>query len=495
MSRFYLLHNGCTRTESVERPETSARLSEWRPLLNKASCISILASAICASCLQAQVRLAPQNPRTSSDRSSSLKLRSMHLRGDVSEVLENGFALYGIQVVLVSAVHSTSGPLKIDADDADLATAGNLLGAMTHCFFVPLNSHLILAVPDNKENRSKFERQTTETLIVPNLALTNPQELSSLGQLLTGVFGVTKPSVDGDRVALHTSPELLYQISNTLRSLFRPEPQVLLEVKTYLISRTHDKNLGVQLPQGITVFNVYTEAESLISSNSSIVQELIEEGLVSAGDTLGIAELLIADGYAGSSVLGSSSLYFGGGDTATGVQFDSVTANASLSVSSVKEIQEGKLHLADGQSGTFRVGQRYPVLTATTSATGSTSSSSTTPSIQYEDLGLTLEAKPHVLAGREVLVHLHETIRSLAGTSLNDIPILDNEEISTDLTMPDGVTTVLVSDLSRTESLATQGIADSIPTNDSRDLDESQLVITITPIATRDALSMDSTKR
>ena len=481
-------------TESVERTETAARLWEWRLLLKKASCIAILASSLLASCSQAQVSHDSQNPQASPDGSGSSKLRSLHLYGDAAEVLEKGFGLYGIQVVLVSAIHPTSGSLKIDANDANLAMAGSLLGAMTHCFFVPMSSNLILAVPDNKENRLKFERLATETLVVPNMRLTNPQELSSLWQLLTGVFDVAKPSVDGDRVVWHSSPELLYQVSDTLRSLYRPEPQVLLEIKTYLISRTHDKNLGVELPQSVTIFNVYTEAESLISSNSSIVQELIQAGLVSSGDTLGIAELLIADGYGGSSVLGSSSLYFGGGKTATGVQFSSVSANASLSISSIKEIENGKLHLADDQSGTFRVGERYPVLTATTSATSSTSNSSTTPSIQYEDLGLTLEAKPHVLAGREVLVHLHETIRSLAGTSLNDIPILDNEEILSDLTIPDGVTTVLVSDLSRTESLAMQGIFDSVPMNDSRDLTESQLVITITPIVTRDAISIGSAK-
>jgi acetyl-CoA carboxylase beta subunit len=47
------------------------------------------------------------------------------------------------------------------------------------------------------------------------------------------------------------------------------------------------------------------------------------------------------------------------------------------------------------------------------------------------------------------------------------------------------VTTVLVSNLNRSETLATQGVVDAITTDSSRDMTESQLVITITPVVTR----------
>ena len=107
------------------------------------------------------------------------------------------------------------------------------------------------------------------------------------------------------------------------------------------------------------------------------------------------------------------------------------------------------------------------------------------PSFQYVDLGLTLEARPHIVSGNEVLLHLHESIRSLHGSSLNNIPILDSQEFSSDLTVPAGVTSVMVSNLSRTETLATQGILSSINTNSSHNEDDSELVITVTPVVTR----------
>jgi len=369
-------------------------------------------------------------------------------------------------------------------EDVDLNTTGRILSALTHTFFVPISAHSILVVTDNKEHRDHFQNLTTETIDLPNLSGLSTEERNSLQALLTNVFGIANPTFHRSSITVRSSPELLLQAKDTLSNLYRPEAQVLLQIKAYTVTRTHNRNLGITLPPQVKIFNIATEAESLISSNASVVQELIQAGLVTAGDTLGIAEALIAGGYAGSSVLGSSSVYFGGGTTAFGVQFDSVDANASLSVSSVQELQEVSLHLADGQSGVFRVGQQYPVITTTTSAV-STSTPSVIPSFQYVDLGLTSEARPHIVSGNEVLLHLHESIRSLHGSSLNSIPILDSQEFSSDLTVPAGVTSVMVSNLSRTETLATQGILSSINTNFSRDEDDSELVITVTPVVTR----------
>jgi len=436
----------------------------------------VLAWLQCASC---PVTLGAM---TATDANGPSKVQSLHRKGWPSDVLKAVFALYGIEVVEVSPLPASLGEVTVDFDDADIEMAASMIGELTHRFFVPFDAHLVLAVPDDKANRTRFEQPRTETILVPNMLSTSTEDRGSLNGLLLGVFGDVKSTINGNNVTVRASPQECYQIRKLLSGLYRPRAQVVLDVKAYLISRTHDRDMGIKLPQKIVIFNIATEAETLITSNSAVVEELISAGLVSAGDTLGIAELLVADGYAGNSVLGSSSVYFGGGKTATGLQFDSANVNASLSASTVRELQDAKLQLSDGQVGAFRVGQRYPVVTATSTAVGS---NYTTPIIQYEDLGLTLEAKPHVLAGQEVLVHLHETFRALNGVSLNNIPIIDNREISTDLTVPEGVTTVLVSNLSRTETLETEDLLGVVPSNASRDQVGSQLVITVTPTLTR----------
>jgi len=449
---------------------------------------SLLAALLVSSALfvssQMEAVVWAQTALAAASNPGKSKVRSLHLEGSVRDVLRQALALYGVEAVLVADEGFASRQMRVDADDADLASAGVLLRALTHCSLVPLDAHLVLAMPEKAGDVSKSDRLTTATISTTNL-MANSQQSKATNELLSTVFGNVKASFHGDEIVMQASPEIVAQARSVLAALDRPQAQIMLDVKAYTISRTHDRDLGVALPKSVTVFNILSAAESLISSNSTIVQEMISAGLVSSGDTLEIALLLIEGGYGGSSVLGSSSLYFGGGYTYTGIQFDSVKANASLSESTVRELQEAHLQLADGEKGKFRVGERYPVLTATTSALGSTSSGSTTPSIQYEDLGLTLEASAHLEADDEVLVHLHETIRSLAGSSLNDIPILDNQEVATDLTVAAGMTTVLISNLSKSETRATQKFLGLIPMDSSRDTTDSQLLITITPVVTR----------
>ena len=61
----------------------------------------------------------------------------------------------------------------------------------------------------------------------------------------------------------------------------------------------------MQLPQTTSVFNVPSEVNSVISSNSSLVQQIIQSGLASAGDYAAIAAILIASGEVTSSILSS----------------------------------------------------------------------------------------------------------------------------------------------------------------------------------------------
>jgi general secretion pathway protein D len=355
---------------------------------------------------------------------------------------------------------------------------------MTHCFFVPLTPRVVLAVPDDVEHRRDYEHFATETIDVPNIDGNNPQEQAEVTGLLSAIFGVTGTTMHGSTVTVRARRRDLVQIEYTLSHLFLPKPQVVMEVKTYLVSIGRNRNVGVQTPQQITVFNVDSEAENLINSNASVVQQLIDSGTVSAGNTLGIAEALITGGYAGNSVLSSPFVTFGGGETLFGVQTGAASANLSLTSTYSQQLQEVTLQLLNDQKGSMKIGERYPVMTSSTVNLGS-SASTATPAIQYEDLGITLEAQPHIAANGEVLLHLHEVVRSLDGAVINSIPVLDNQEFVADLSVPAGATTVVVSNLSSTDARTIQGLAALLPTNGARNRQNAELVITLTPVLTR----------
>jgi len=116
-------------------------------------------------------------------------------------------------------------------------------------------------------------------------------------------------------------------------------------------------------------------------------------------------------------------------------------------------------------------------------------STATVPQVQYEDLGITLKTKPAVLRSGLVRLSIDMKIESLTGTSLNNIPVLTSSNYVSDITVAEGQTVVMLSDMSNTESAAISGLpglgelpgfqqtlSDTMKTTDS-----SELIMLITP--------------
>ncbi|WP_187143352.1 hypothetical protein [Terriglobus albidus] len=408
--------------------------------------------------------------------------RSFHLEGDAKAILKQVLHVYGVDVVWAHPSIPPQRSIRFDLEGADLSTAGYVLGIMTNSFFVPINKHLALVVANTPENRSAFSRKSVAIIPVNNVV--DRKESEVISRLASTVFELPGASLHDGLLTVRGDPEALDQISRTAEHLYRPTPRVRLVMRSYLVTSTNTRKAGIEFPTKFTFFNVLTEANKLIRDNASVVEEIISEGLASEGDVLTIASLLIASGYAGSSVLGNSSVYFGGGRTATGVQFDSASVQTSLQRSKLERLQEQTLLLADGSSGKLRFGQRYPIETSRTSVTTSSTSSSsstTTPSIQYEDLGVTLETKVHLSAEGDTCLELHQTIRGLQGQKANGIPILDNQEFATSLSVPHNGSALLVSDVSQSETRAIRGLTSAVPTESMLDKTTTQLVIVMTP--------------
>jgi general secretion pathway protein D len=88
-----------------------------------------------------------------------------------------------------------------------------------------------------------------------------------------------------------------------------------------------------------------------------------------------------------------------------------------------------QLRVQDQQDATFRSGQRYPIITSSYTALGSSSSSSlTVPQVQYQDLGLTLKVRPAIEDEHTIRLHVDLQLSALSGASLNSIPVLSHEQ-------------------------------------------------------------------
>jgi general secretion pathway protein D len=440
--------------------------------------------------------------------------KSFHLHSDEQDVIRKVLSGYGIEAVFDDSVQREN--IRFDLDDSSYQQTVPILLAMTHLFAVPLNSKSVVIAKDTPENRQRFERLLQETIYIPGM--TNEQ-MDELSNVVKNVFDVKQVSVNkssGDLV-IRAPQETLTYINLTLADLIDGGSEVMIDLKLYAVDKTNQRNIGTQLPTQIGIYNVASTAQNLVSSNQTLVNQAIAQGLIPAGSSnITIALALIASGLVQSTLLSSTLGFFGGGITATGVTTNqNLTFNLALNSSDTRALNDIQIQVGDGQTATFRVGERYPITTATYTSGASASSSAlagvtvngvsassllgaatsalTIPQIQYEDLGLTLKAKPTVQRSGAITLHIDLKIEALTGGAVNNIPILNSQQFASDVTVNDGDTALMVSSLTRSESASISGLPGlgELPgfqvaaADNTTQTDNSNLLLLITPHVTR----------
>ncbi len=433
------------------------------------------------------------------------KAQSFHFRGSAQELVREVFTRFGITPAIDETV-SRKG-VRMDVDNLSFSEAVTMAMMLSGSFYVPLDPHRVLIAEDTKANRTKFERQFEETVYLPGLTQTEMQDCSNITRQILGVTQVTA-SNSTNTLTLRAPKSTLDAVNRILTDLFLGHSQVMLSLNIYQIARTHTTDEGIQAPSQFTMFNVGSEEAAILSQNSALIQQLIASGVVSAGDTLGIIALLIASGAVTGSQFSQGFYLFGGGLTTSGVSWGTATANASLTASDTRELDKIQLRVGDQQTGTFREGIRYPIITESYSSVStspyaganipqiqSSSSSVTayaaTPNIQYQDIGLTLKATPRILRDGDINLALEMTISSLGSGSLNNIPVINNIEYKSSVSLKEGEASVIAGAVSRQQIKALTGVPglNDIPgfpeTNKSFEVDSSQLVMVLTPHVVR----------
>ncbi len=440
---------------------------------------------------------------------------TFHLRTDQHQIIQLVFKAYGIEATVDESVRQVQA--RLDLDNASFATAARIAGMVTTSFYVPLDAHRVLVARDTKENRDRFERQEMETIYLPGLS---KEELIDVGNLARNVFDVHQAVVEpsAGTISLRAGQLTLNAFNATMRDLLDGRSQVMLEVRIIQLAHTSERNTGVNPPQTISAFNVYSEEQSIFNANQSLIQQIISSGLAAPGDTLTILGILLASGQVSSSLLTNGVALFGGGLTSSALAPGALSANISLNSSESRELDDLQLRLGDGEAATIKSGTKYPIQTSSFSSlgpsvpnipglTGAGASGSLSsllasyggsvpniPQVEYQDLGLTLKATPKVMRNDDVALTLDLKIDALAGSSINGNPILNNRAWSGVVTVRKGEAAVVVSELDKSESRAISGMPgiSEVPglndlTGNDNQKNSASLLIVITPHVVRGA--------
>ncbi|MHB1958101.1 MAG: hypothetical protein ACYCO5_03615 [Acidobacteriaceae bacterium] len=417
------------------------------------------------------------------------KLRcSFHLNANEQEMIRHVTNAYGIHATVDQSVRSQV--VRFDADDVNFTEAANMMTQATDTFFVPLDPLHVIVAADTKENRNKYERQVMETIYFPGL---NAKELADMGKIARNIFGAQHDIVQANQgtMTLRVPASELLALNQTYAELLAGRSELQLEVHLYEVDQSKMTNVGVVLPSSATVFNVPSELNSVLANNASLINQLLASDPALAGNYVGILAALIASGALTGTVFNSPFAVFGGGLTETGIGLGSASANMLLNSSDVRSVDQIQLRVLDQEEATIRSGERYPVMMSSYSAGNSSALSYSTagiaPQFQYEDLGLTLKVKPHIEEKNNVLLTLNLKLASLAGSTLNNLPVLNNQEYTDVVSLRPGDSALVVSAMSKQDSLEITGVPgltdipgfqDATNRQDTQDIMELAIVIT-----------------
>jgi general secretion pathway protein D len=438
---------------------------------------------------------------------------SFHFRGDNRELLANIARTYGVSAQIEESV--TSKRVNFNVDDVDFYQAMVAAEDVTKTFWTTLDARQILIAPDTPENHRQFERMAMRTFYIPQ-ASTTPTALNDVANLLRNLFEIryVTPNTASSTLIVRAPQRVLDVATEFLQSLDGSRPQVMLDVYVYQVSYTMMLNLGVHIPNQFTVFNIPAGALAALGGQNiqQLINQLISGGGINQANSQAISALLaqLQGQSQQNSIFSQPLATFGGGKTLTGVTLDHLSAQLSLNQGLVKTLDHASLRATQATDATFRLGSRFPILNASFAPVFNSAAISQViqnqsfqpafPSFNYEDLGLTIKAKPAISASNDVSLQLEINLRALAGQSFNGVPVIGNREYKGSITLTDGEPAVVAGQVSHTETLAMSGIPglgqipglNKITTTNSKQTEDDELLVVITPHITIRSMGQNS---
>jgi general secretion pathway protein D len=422
-----------------------------------------------------------------------------HYRGDGRGLLAQVASAFGVTATFDESVISRQ--VRFDIGRADFYSAMAAACQMTHTFWTPLDDKQILLAAESAQNHRQFDRMALRTFSFPGV--TSPQELNDVVNLLRNLFEIrlVTPQARTSTIVVRAPRKVLDAATRLLEGLGDSRPQVMLDVHVYEITNSLTRNMGLQIPNNFQLFNIPAGALAALAGQNiqDLINQLISSGGINQSSSQALSGLLAQLQGQQSSVFSQPLATFGGGLTLSGLSLGTAGARLSLNESTVKTLEHATLRVSQGSDATFRVGTKYPILNASfapvfntpaiASVIQNNSFQSPFPSFNYEDIGLSVKAKPRVNGNSDVSLDLEIQFRALQGQSLNGVPVISNREYKGSINLMNGEPAVVAGAVSHSEQRSLNGIPglgavpglNQVMTSNSKQLAEDELLIVITP--------------
>lgn len=456
LHRFVSVAEGEARLRMLAASATVPRIAQ-----NKKRKLSVIAALffLCfiPLCASSQATVSGEVVYTEPERDAQETLlrpkagvQTLHLAADGRAACTVIGEAFGIKVTFDSSARTSN--IRLDLNNVTFERAMDAVTLITRNFWTPVSSTEVAVAADTPANRKELERWLMRTFYLPDTS--SPEELTEIASLLRTMFDIRSvvQSAASATISVRAPGPQVLAATRFLETLWTARPQVVLDFEVYEVTRQAMREAGIIVPYQVTLFPVSVNTLDNVAELSNI-----------------------------------------------GIQFPPATANLSSNESRVTSLSRTTLRASHNNPATFRLGTRYPVITAaqtvgTTPVTGS-------PLVTYEDLGISVRATP-AIHKNDVTLELEMDIDSLGSEVLNGIPTIASRKYKGSITVRNDEPAMVAGSLSRSEIKSLQSIPGigylpllgPLTSNDNTEEDTDEVLVVVTPHIVSDVALKNGTE-
>jgi general secretion pathway protein D len=323
--------------------------------------------------------------------------------------------------------------IPVELNNVTLEQALDIVSLQSKAFWKPVTENIIFVVPEQPQKRRDYEEQVVKTFYLSNTV--QPQDLTEIVTGLRQLLDLKRIQQlnSQNAIIVRDTPDKLLLAEKMIRDIDKAKSEVVVQVEVLQARTDRLRDLGILPGQ---------QASISINPNATT------GGTTTNNTTLNTLRNLNAKDYS--------------------VTLPSLTANAVLTDTYTKIIQNPEIRSVDGQPAKLNIGDRVPVATGSFQAgvgVGSTGGAGfvnplVNTQFTYLDVGVNVDITPRVHPNHEVSLKIKVEVSSVTGTAtIGGIqqPIISQRKIEHDIRLKEGEANILGGLFERTDTKTLNG--------------------------------------
>ena len=338
--------------------------------------------------------------------------------------------------------------ISVDLNNLTLEQALEVVSLESKAFTKAITENIIMVIPDQAAKRKDYEEEVLKTFYLSNTV--TPQDLTEILTGLRQLFDLKRVQQlnSQNAIIIRATPDVLKLVGKVLDDIDKAKPEVVVQVEVLEARSDRLRVLGIQPGQTASI---------AINPNATTT---------TPGTVTGGAGGTATTSTTTNNITLNTLAHLNGSDYV--VTLPNFTANAVLTDTFTKIIQNPELRSVDGQQAKLKIGDRIPIATGSFQAGVGVGSVGTAGLVnplvntqfQYQDVGVNIDMTPRVHPNHDVSLKIKIEVSSVTGTStIGGIsqPIISQRVVEHDIRLGDGEAYILGGLIQRTDTKTLNG--------------------------------------